>query len=30
MWQDTPRLIWVFRYNDDFHGPDVLGRVLSR
>jgi len=24
-YKDTPRLTWVFRYHDNFHGPDVLG-----
>jgi len=22
---DMPRLVWVFKYADDFHGPKVLG-----
>ena len=27
--QDTPRLTWVFRYHDNFHGPDVLGEEVE-
>lgn len=27
--EDTARLTWVFRYNDNFHGPAVMSHLLT-